>query len=133
MKILDMLRSCSYQDVEKELQLHYQDFDAEEFGKLYRKLSQMTVKEPLEKEWYLGITVRRMTEDGTDPAVEVFDEKDKDIYFDVSGFEKDSEILYSVSALPYEELIQYSIDEDTLNKFTPEAILAHALWEITSY
>ena len=91
------------------------------------------MKEPLEKEWYLGITVRRMTEDGTDPAVEVFEEKDNNIYFDVSGFEKDSDMLYSVSSLPYEELIQYSIDEDTCDKFKPESILAHVLWEITSY
>ncbi len=132
MRILDLLRSCPFEDVEKELQLHYNNVDTEKFYKLYRKLNAMTVKEPLEKEWYLGITVRRMSEDGTDPAVDVSDEKDMDIYYDVSGYEKGGEILYAIGTLPYEEFIQYHIDGNTLKKFLPESILAHALWEITS-
>lgn len=74
-----------------------------------------------------------MQEDRKDPAVDVFDDSDKDIYFDVSGFEKETEVLYSISSLSYDEFLQYSIEENTLEKFAPESILAHALWEITSF
>lgn len=133
MTISNLLKLCSYQDVEKELKLHYSYVDTKKFSKLYLHLTKMSVKKPINKNLYLCITARRIQNDGIDPAVDVFDEGDKDIYFDVSGFEKGTEILYSVSSLSYEEFLQYSIDEETLEKFTPESILAHALWEITSY
>lgn len=133
MTISNLLKLCSYKDVEKKLKLHYSDVDTEKFSRLYLHLTEMAIKKPINKELYLCITVRRMQNDGKDSAVDEFDEGDKDIYFDVSGFEKGTEILYSISSLSYEEFLQYSIDKDTLEKFTPESILAHALWEITSY
>lgn len=42
-------------------------------------------------------------------------------------------MLYFIASSPHEEFIQYIIDEDTLIKYIPESILAHALWELTCY
>lgn len=133
MTVFNLIKLCPYQDVEKELKLYYNDVDTKGFRRLYLQLSKMTITKPINKEMYLCITARRMQDDGKDFAVDVFDEKDRDIYFDVSGFEKGIEVLYSISSLSYEEFLQYSLDEDTLEKFAPESILAHVLWEITSY
>lgn len=133
MTVLNLFKQCSYQDVEKELKSHYSDVDTEEFRRLYLYLSKMTIKNLSNKKLYLCITVRKMQDDGKDAVVDVFDKSDKDIYFDVSGFEKGMEALYSISSLSYEEFLQYSIDDHTLKKFAPESILAHALWEITSF
>lgn len=133
MTVFNLLKMCSYQDIEKELMLHYSNVDTEEFRKLYFWLNEMTIKRTINKKLYLCITVRKIQDDGTDPAVDVYDENDKDIYFDVSGYEKGNEILHSIVSLSYEEFLQYYIDKDTLEKFTPESILAHALWEITSF
>lgn len=133
MTISELIKLCSYQDVEKELKSHYLDVDTKEFRELYLTLERMTIKRTANKELFLCITARRIQDDGKDPAVDTFDEYDKDIYFDVSGYEKENEVLYSLSALSYEEFLQYSVDEDTLQKFSYESILAHALWEVTSY
>lgn len=133
MTILNLFKLCSYQDVERELTTHYSDVDTDNFRRLYLTLSKMKIKKVINKELYICITVRRIRDDGLDPAVDEYDEFDKNIYFDVSGFEKKADILYSISSLSYEEFIQYNIDEKTLEKFSPESILAHALWEITSF
>ena len=133
MTILNLFNLCSYQDVERELLTHYSDVDTDNFRRLYLNLNKMKIKKVIDKELYICITVRRIQDDGLDLVLDEFDEFDKDIYFDVSGFEKGNDILYSISSLSYEEFLQYKIDEKTLERFSPEAILAHTLWEITSF
>lgn len=133
MKIMDLLKLCHYEDVEKKIVLYYGDKELDECRKLYQSLKNMTIKKPLIKDLYIGITVRKQNEDGTDTAVDVYNENDPDIYFDVNGFEPDDEMLHSIAALSYEEFLQYGIGEETLLKFSYESILAHSLWEITSY
>ena len=57
------------------------------------------IKRTINKDRYLCITVRKIEDDETDPAVEVFDEIDEDIYFDVSGYENGDEMLHSIVSL----------------------------------
>lgn len=133
MKIMDLIRLCPYEDVEKKIVLYYGDKELDECRKLYQNLKDMSIKNLLTKDSYIGITARQENGDGTDPAVDVFDENDPKIYFDVNGFETGVELLHSIASLSYEEFLQYGIEEDTLGKFTRESILAHSLWEITSY
>ena len=133
MTVLDLLRLCSYQEIENVLKRHYSDVNTEEFSKLYSSLCEMTDKNTITEELYLCIIVRKIQDDGSELVADVFEENDKDIYFDVSGYEKGDEILHSIVALTYEEFLQYHIDKDTLEKFTPASILAHSLWEITSF
>lgn len=133
MKIMDLLNLCHYEDIEKKIVLYYGDKELDEYRKLYQSLKDMTIKNLLIKDLYIGITVRKQNEEGTDPAVDIYNENDPNIYFDVSGFQTDVEMLHSIAALSYEEFLQYGIEEDTLAKFSYESILAHSLWEITSY
>lgn len=135
MTILDLIKKCPYPDVEKKLKFHYDDYDevkAEKFCKLYLDLSNMTIKNIIDGEWYLHIAAFRVEEDA-DYVVNVFDENDKELYFDVSVYQKGDDLLYSIASSPHEEFLQYIIAEDTLKKYTPESILAHALWELTWY
>lgn len=133
MTILDLIKKCPYQDVEKKLKYHYDDVKTKKFCKLYLDLSNMTINNVIDEDWYLRIAACRVEDDGTDYVVNVFDENDKDLYFGVSVYQKGNEKLYSIASSPHEEFLQYIIDEDTLKKYTPESILAHALWELTWY
>lgn len=133
MTISDLVNQCSYQDVERELSLYYDNIDTESFQRLYWELRDKKIKHPINTEWHLYITARRMQDDGVDPVVDSFDENDKDIYFDVSIFKKGSDLLYSICSSSFEDFLQYVIDENVFEKFTSESILAHALWELTSY
>lgn len=135
MTILDLIRQCSCEDVEKELKAHY-DYDDREMKKmrrLYSNLSSRSIENVIDEEWYLCISVRRMQDDGADPVVKQFDEGDEDIYFDVSSYHNGEYLLYSIASSSHEKFLQYIIDENTCKKYTPEAILAHALWELTAY
>ena len=135
MTILDLIKKCPFSDVEKKIKYHYDDYDevkAEKFRKLYLDLSNMTIKNVIDGEWYLYIAAFRVEEDA-DYVVNVFDENDKELYFDVSVYQKGDDLLYSIASSPHEEFLQYIIAEDTLKKYTPESILAHALWELTWY
>lgn len=136
MTILDLIRKCPFSDVEKKLKYHYDDYDevkAEKFRKLYSDLSNKTIKNIIDGEWYLCITARIMQDDenGIDPAVQEFDENDKELYFDVSAYQKGDDLLYSIVSTLHEDFLQFIIDEDTLKKYTPATLLAHALWELT--
>lgn len=44
MTILDLLKLCSYQDVEKELESHYSEVDTEKFRRLYVDLGKIEIK-----------------------------------------------------------------------------------------
>lgn len=133
MTILDLIRICPFQDVENELNAHYDDINIKKTRKLYSDLRSKIIENVIDEKWYLCITARRMQEDGADPAVEEFDEKDESIYFDVSAYRKGDDMLYSIASLPHEDFLQYIIEDKTLRKYAPKAILAHALWELTYY
>lgn len=64
---------------------------------------------------------------------DVFDENDSSLYFDVSAIKDNEDILYSISAADKLKFLEYSICDETLARFSGAAILAHCLWEITSY
>lgn len=117
----------------KKLIYYYDKVKTGKFRKLYSNLRNMEIKNVIDGEWYLRIAACKVEENGTDYVIDVFDENDKDLYFGVSVYQKGDDMLYSIVLSPHEEFLQYLIDERTLKKYTPEAILAHALWELTWY
>lgn len=135
MTILDLISKCQFQDVENKIKIHYNYENSEmiKMSRLYLDLSNMPIEKIINEEWYLCIAACRVEEDGTDYVVDVFDEDDADLCYDVSAYHKGEEMLYSIASSSHEVFLQYIIDEDTLKKYTPETILAHALWELTSY
>lgn len=135
MKIQDLIKACPYQDVEKKILHHYNDIDTEKLRKTYAELSAMTIRNAEDEEWYLCVVACRVPEDDDeDPvAVDVFDEDDKDLCFDVSAYKKGDEMLYSITMSSFEEFLQFTVEERTRKRFTPASILAHALWELTCW
>lgn len=138
MTVLDLLKISSWQRIEQILKIHYDDADDEELGKLhelYLRFRGVTIQKSIDEEEYLIVTALKVRDEDDEEGyvVDVFDENEEDLYFDVSLRKKGVEILYSIAASPHEEFLQYTIDEDTLKKFTPDSILAHALWELTAY
>lgn len=60
-------------------------------------------------------------------------DSDLDLYFDVSAYSYDNDTVFSISTVDKYEFLDYNISEDTLNNFSYASIMAHCLWEITSY
>lgn len=135
MTILDLIKKCSCQDVENKIKnyYNYKNSEMKKMRRLYLNLSNMLIKNVIDEEWYLCIAACRVEEDGTDYVVDVFDEDDTDLCYDVSAYHNGEKMLYSIASSSHEKFLQYIIDEDTLKKYTPETILAHALWELTCY
>jgi len=133
MKISDLLKLCSYENIEKEIIIYYGKENLKEYRKLYNDLKNKIIKNQTDKDLYICITARKINDDGVDPAIDIFDENDQNIYFDVSGLVAESDVLYSIASLSFEEFLQCSIEKNTLEKFAYESILAHSFWEITSF
>lgn len=133
--VQDLIRACPYQDVEKKVLHHYDDVDTEKLRKTYAELNAMTVRNTKDEEWYLSVVACRVPEDDDeDPvAVDVFDEDDRDLCFDVSAYKKGVDMLYSITMSSFEDFLQLTIEEKTRKRFTPASILAHALWELTCW
>ncbi|MDO5559576.1 MAG: hypothetical protein Q4F95_08240 [Oscillospiraceae bacterium] len=132
MKILDMIVDCPFEKCEAKLKLHYQTTESDKFRKLYNELKYLQITSELPKDFYIFIKAYKETDD-EDIEIKNFDENDPSLYYDVSGYESGSDVIYSIAASSYNDFIQYSPDEKTLEKFSPETILAHCLWEITYY
>ena len=133
MRIMDILKNCPYEKFESKIKLHYGISELDKCRKLYYELKNMTITKKLLKDLYVYITAYKEIEDYEDIKVDNFDENDTTLYFDVSGYEISGDIIYSISASCYSDFLQYKIDKKTLEIFSPETILAHCFWEITSY
>ncbi len=132
MTIADLIRTCDFDLVQKKITLHYGDKDIEKFRKLYTELKLKC--SPLQKAEALTIIIGAWRETEDDSVyVEDFHEDDATLYYDVSGFVEGGEMLYSIVSSPYEDFLSYSIDKRTAEKFSPETILAHALYEVTAF
>ena len=73
------------------------------------------------------------TDDEEEIKIDVFDEDDTSLYYDVSGYELSSGIAYSIASSCYSDFLQFKIDDETLRNYSAETILAHCFWEVTAY
>lgn len=131
MKIVDLLLSCDVNDVLDKISLHYGNTELTKYKKLYFELLE---KQTTDCEYETMIHINAFEEgDEDDVLLEIFDENDNKIFFDVSAFVEGENDVYSISSSNYSDFLGYSIDEETLNKYSEENILAHCLYEITAY
>ncbi len=132
MIIADLIKMCSFEQVNKKILLHYGDKDNCKFQQLFYELkrkAQLPIKEE-----NLAIIIKAFQETEDDSIhINTFDEDDATLYFDVSGFVEGEEMLYSIASSHYEDFLAFTIHKETTEKFSPETILAHALYEITAY
>ena len=134
MTVKDIITNTSFDDVMKVIDIHYGLAEEEKQRLLYDKLKTMELSPDVG-----GVTlyINAFMDDGNEDAEDIclteFDEYDTNLYFDVSVFEEGDEYAYSISATPFRELLGYEISEETRGKLTDASILAHVLWEATSY
>lgn len=132
MIVKDLLIKSSYKKIESKIKLHYGENELPSYKKLYFKLLNLKIDSVLDTDLYIFINAYKETED-EDILVEIFNEDDTTLYFDVSGYELNESMIYSIAASSYPDFLQYKIDEKTLGKFSYESILAHCFYEVTAY
>lgn len=132
MKVMDILKECKYDNIEKKIKLHYGEKELKEYKNLYEELINKISNTTSDSIMYIYITVYSKSNDNSTP-IESFSEDDETLDFDVSAYESDDDTVYSIAASSYSDFLQYNIDPKTLIKFSYESIMAHCFYEITAY
>ena len=118
MRIYEILKKTSPEDVISKIKLHY----GNKYIDLYNG-----------QKLCIFITAYIQNENDDIRKLEIFDENDSTIDFDVSAYELSSKTIYSIASSPYADFLNYTIDEETLRRYSFPTILAHCFYEITSY
>ena len=133
MKIREMLKNTDFNDVLHQIQKHYDDVDTEKIHDLYLKLKENSNLIKCEN-YSITINAYNVKNDNEAPILLTdFDENDTSLFFDVSAIKGNEDIVYSISTVNKIEFLDYDVSQSTLMNFSNAAILAHCLWEITSY
>lgn len=129
MTIADLLRKCSYEKIQEQFRLHYNGEKMRELKSLYNWL---TIIEPAEKnDRRLYISVVAYDMEGL--KLNRFDQNNADVDFDVYAYEKNGKKeQYSIAAASYADFVAAIIDDETLQNYSYENILAHCFFEIIS-
>lgn len=129
MTIADLLKECPYEKIAEKFRLHYGGDKMRELKSLYNWLTIMEPSEMSGRSLYICINAYDM--EGME--LKRFDENNPDVDFDVFAYEKkNKKEVYSIAATSYADFIGCIVDEDTLNRYSHENILAHCFLEITS-
>lgn len=133
MTIRDLIRKTQCDTVMSMISLHYGTEHIRKFEALYNKLKN-NVELPCASNMTISVNAYREADSSDDMiSAESFDENDNSLIFDVSALADGEDIVYSIAATDKSEFIDYRVSEETIGQFSPEAVLAHCLWEITSY
>lgn len=131
MKIKDLLCNTSFDEVARQIELHYGNKHTEKFRELYNRLKNSDSQYQYNENFSIIIQAFRENDNGESEYTESFDENDTSLYFDVSAINDNDDFLYSIIGTDKYEFTEYDISPETLKLFSPPAILAHCLWEIT--
>lgn len=133
MKIKDILSVTDFKEVARQIELHYGNKHTEKFRELYDRLKNPDNQCSCSENFSIIIQVFRETQQEEYEFTESFDENDTSLYFDVSAVNDNDDFLYSIISIDKYEFPEYDISPKTLKLFSPPAILAHCLWEITFF
>ena len=131
MTIQELLHNTDTELVMNHIKRHYGDREIPQFEALYRKLQKMAPNENRDQ-MTIFITAVLPGEEN-DEVLEVFDESDETLDFDVSATKAGEDTIYSITASSYSDYLGFFIEEKTLRRMSYASILAHTLWEITAY
>ncbi|MBQ8613170.1 MAG: hypothetical protein IJ416_03000 [Ruminiclostridium sp.] len=132
MLISDIIRNCTFELVNQKILLHYGEKEIEDYRKLFLLLKEKSALPQTKGDLTIFIETSIETDDDS-IYVSDFDENDPTLHFDVCGHREGEDIVYSITSSGYDEFLTYAVDEETLAKFSSENILAHCLYEITTY
>ena len=132
MNIKTLIQNTDVISVLDIIKCHYGDKEIKQIMSLYEKLR---LKNPTasDKNETLFITAVIPREEDDDTVLDTFDEYDPNVYFDVSLEVKGEDILYSIASSRHRDYLSFNVSHQTLEKMSPASILAHSLWELTSY
>lgn len=139
MTIKELLNTCPYEKIQEKIAIHYGMDELDKYELLYINLKNTEFIFSSKNNLFIYINAYRQTEDdfyivnNKELQVYSFNEDDTSLNFDVSGYEEFTDTVYSISSSSFNDFLQYKIDEKTLKSFSPETILAHCFYEITSY
>ncbi len=130
MKIMkELVNNASCSEIVRLISTHYDCENVSAYEKLFSVLKRTPAKKNL-KNTVVYINVFSDSE----TLVDCFNENDASLFYDVYAYQNDSnDITYSIADATVGDFLGFYIADETLKKFSFEAILAHCLWEITSY
>lgn len=132
MSIYDILKKTNPEDVISKIKLHYGNKNIDLYKNLFYDLLNMNPTCNGQK-LCVFITAYKSSENDAIRKLEIFDENDLTIEFDVSAYELSSNTIYSIASSPYADFLNYTVDEKTLRNYSFPTLLAHCFYEITSY
>lgn len=131
MFIYEIVLNTEFESVFRILKRNYGIENGYEYENLYSCLKDMNPTSIGLLTIYIN-AYRQSDEDSI--FIEDFDENDTSLYFDVSAYKtEEDDCVYSIASLSYSDFLGCKIDKDTLKKMSPSAIIAHSLYEITTY
>ena len=130
LKMKDLFLQTQFEEVANQLQLHYENAPIKRFEQLFNAMLKMKPTDNIHKQ----IEIRAVEEIEEEPRIiDVFDEHNTELFFDVDVTEQNNDEAYSIIGLNYSDYLGCEIEEHTREKFSNAAIIAHSLWELTSF
>jgi hypothetical protein len=134
MKIIDLLKNSSKMKILGVISFYYGNKEYDKFEELIEKLLNIDLKSTTESGYVIYINVSNKNDEfAENPPKCKIEEYNSQLYFDVSALKVGEKEVYSISSSDYNSFLQCEVDENTLNTLSYENILAHCLYEITSY
>ena len=131
MIIYDLLMTVPLNDVLEKVSYFYGNEHTKEIGNLYTELK--TLK-PQKCSNILTIEINAFKEvNDKFIYVDNFDENDDNMIFDVSAYSTTDNEIYSIESADKTDFLSYIISSETQRKYSKASILAHCLWDITSF
>lgn len=128
LNVKQLLAEVTSEEVCEMINFHYEGIQINDFILLIERLKHLEPKQN-ENDFYLYIKI--LKEQGDDLFfVDEFDEHDKSVYYDVCGAD-DAHDCYTIVGTGHAEFLGYYVDEMTIKRLSPVAIIAHLLWEVT--
>ncbi|MDR0919094.1 MAG: hypothetical protein LBM93_07580 [Oscillospiraceae bacterium] len=130
MRIIDLLRKSSVKKIMGIISYYYGNKEYDKFEELIDKLINFNLKYTKESEYVIYVEVSNKYSEYFKDEIKKYDFQQ---YFDVSAIKNGEKEIYSISSSDYNSFLQCEVDVNTLNTLSYEAIIAHCLYEITSY
>lgn len=131
MFIYEAILNTEFESVFRILKRNYSIENGYEYKNLYSQLQNMNPTNV----GLLTIFVNVYMESGEDSIlIENFNENDLSLYFDISAYKTEGDdCIYSIASIKYSDFLGCKIDKDTQRKMSLSTIIAHSLYEITTY
>lgn len=131
MNIRELLQTTKDREILDAIRMHYGDEDSIQYKKLIDRLRRMKFEKSKEN-LTVFIKVYKEIENEEIFSAEGVDQPDSELIFDVSAYDG-KDIVYSIASISFNDFLNLYVDSETMDRLPSSHILAHCLYEITSY